>query len=978
MKKLTLFLVLFLFTCFSIKAQNRNIEERTFMNLDSALAFPDAVQHLILNDRTLNSIEGIGKLKNLKTLEIYNAPLKDIPAELSQLASLKKITINFCPEINWNNAFHFIDSLTSLEVLVLRNNNITDFPATVSDLKLLKHLDLSGNNIAEFPATIKNFKELEELVILDNPNMSYSQRGNNFNGLKKLKNVYFTVNENNIDLLGAFPSVEELELFGEIKEELPDLKNLNKLKHIRLNNIMTSNYSSLFRKLATAPALEKLSVINDSLSVLPSEINLLENLELLYVQGKMFSTLFQSECTLPELKTIILNQSDSLDFKGLVNNVYRLKKLKNIDLRYNSITEIPENINLLSHRLELNLANNNISNLNKKITKMRNLNRLVLTYNPLNDYQVLSFRSYMPWCKIEFNLSGSYYRTVDKINNTSTFERLFSGAVSKERQRLDSERGDTLFFRNAFTLQIPPFAFLLPNGLVFKGKVDIDIEQYTNPAEIYASGLPMFIKTGDSTVALQSGGMFTIKAFGDSIELQPNPENLITVNIASVNQNPEMNIYSLSDNGWQQTGTMAPPKVLNERPTPPVFPSYESSKPVNFFELGNYLMTTEGKYDIAPNESQFYSVHHPSIFIKTDIDSEANKTFRLRPYLTESQENTPNLRSNSNDNYPEMSVLTHYIWKVVGYDSQNDFEVIKGVRTSEQSCFFTIQNIELSYDSTFLNLNLRIVDSLGISNEVVSAKPIYAIRDEEEIKKLNAKLVQNYFLNIQQRVALWERQDSLCLSRNFDLEAKIDKMELLKRNYTYRYDRTATLSNSLFANDLADYMADSAAYYQSEEFKEQKEIYEREYAEYLNLNRAWLIATNARFNNSTANVAVRNFALENFGTINCDYFYRVQQPQIISSSFTDNDGNLLTYVKAIIFNESAVNFIEYGAGQSIQYDSQAVNSLLLILEDDKIAFISKANFPKINAEPEVKASIYDLNSMTFSTFIADVFSGTAK
>ncbi len=985
MKKLTLFLVLFLFTCFSIKAQNRNIADSTFVSLDAALTVPDLVQHLVLQDDTLSNLDGIGQLINLKTLDIYNSAFKEIPQEISQLQNLKSLFITSCSEINWNEAFNSINTLTSLEVLILKNSNITEFPETVTDLVNLQHLDLSGNKITEFPTAIKNFTELKEIIILNNPNLRYSSEDNTFDALEKINNLHFTINEHNIKLLGAFSSIEELVISGEVKGELPEMNHLEKLKTIKLNDVHSPNYDSLFMMLAEAPALEKLLIYSDSLSFLPEKLNSLENLQTLFLQGKSFTSVVEDWCTLPNLKTISLNQSEVFNFEEFISNVAGLKKLDNINLKNNQISTIPDNIVLLNNKLDINLAENSINDLPKALTRMKNLKWLNLTNNPLKDNLVLTFMSYMPWCEIEFNLSPEYYQTETLVNNTSVFERIFRGEVQKNTLLIDAQQGGTIFSDDGITLKVKPNSFLLPDGTVYDKEVRIEIQQYSNPAEIFASGIPMFINDGDTTVALQSGGMLTFNAFADTIQLSPNPENLIDVYIPSLNRNTNMNLYRLSNNGWQQINTVAPPLILNGSPVAPEYPSFKGSLPPRIFNRHNYFTRPGSIFNLERRDTMFFKTSHLDVFVKTTINSEPNKTFMFFPnYRSPEQYSTQIFRANEGNAYPELNVLTRYTWKVVGNDAENIFKIIKqvqayrGDQNSALNNYFRINGIELSEDSTYLKFDIKVVENRGEINRQLDCRPVYSTNSVEEIKNQNIELVSSYYELREQRLELWKQNDSLCMVQNFEIEKIKNRTLFMKNNYSYNFAETQMVFDSLYDVAVQQYYIDSVNYYQSDEFMVAKEAYDIALAQYEIENRAWEARYTKILENREVEIALRSFALQNFGTINCDYFYRVARPQIITSKFIDAEGNLITFQKAILFNESAVNYIEYPAGQEIKYDSQAVNSILLLLDDQKIAFVNRSEFRSINFTDEVVAEIYDLNNMTFSAFITDVYYGQSK
>ena len=57
----------------------------------------------------------------------------------------------------------FFDGFDNLEVLVLDNNNLTEIPESITNIRTLKYLYLFGNRIKSIPHHIKNLENLEFL-----------------------------------------------------------------------------------------------------------------------------------------------------------------------------------------------------------------------------------------------------------------------------------------------------------------------------------------------------------------------------------------------------------------------------------------------------------------------------------------------------------------------------------------------------------------------------------------------------------------------------------------------------------------------------------------------------------------------------------------------------------------------------------------------------------------------------------------------
>jgi len=94
-------------------------------------------------------------------------PLRDLPKELFQITTLKKLRLGkraaklevLPPEIG---------QLTHLVSLDLSNNNLSSLPAELGRLTQLTSLDLSGNKLSSLPSALQNLKALQMLDLRGN------------------------------------------------------------------------------------------------------------------------------------------------------------------------------------------------------------------------------------------------------------------------------------------------------------------------------------------------------------------------------------------------------------------------------------------------------------------------------------------------------------------------------------------------------------------------------------------------------------------------------------------------------------------------------------------------------------------------------------------------------------------------------------------------------------------------------------------
>lgn len=102
---------------------------------------------------------------HLIELEIISCKLEDIPKDIHNLLSLKKLILdkNLIRQIDFN-----ISELTNITVLSLNDNDFDYFPETLCSLKNLEELYLECNRLKILPNEIKNLSNLRILSLRDN------------------------------------------------------------------------------------------------------------------------------------------------------------------------------------------------------------------------------------------------------------------------------------------------------------------------------------------------------------------------------------------------------------------------------------------------------------------------------------------------------------------------------------------------------------------------------------------------------------------------------------------------------------------------------------------------------------------------------------------------------------------------------------------------------------------------------------------
>lgn len=107
----------------------------------------------------------IGKLINLRVLQLDTNELRSLPKEISLLHSLERLSLsnNFLEALP-----HGLSRLRKLRSLHMANNRFEAFPLEVCEVESLEFLDLSDNHLVTIPDTISSLVNLRTLLLCYN------------------------------------------------------------------------------------------------------------------------------------------------------------------------------------------------------------------------------------------------------------------------------------------------------------------------------------------------------------------------------------------------------------------------------------------------------------------------------------------------------------------------------------------------------------------------------------------------------------------------------------------------------------------------------------------------------------------------------------------------------------------------------------------------------------------------------------------
>ena len=259
------------------------------------------------------------------------------------------------------------EKLPNIKRLDLSNNNFTSLPDSIGDFIQLEELDASNNQLEKLPKSIGDLSALKKLNLANN----------------SLKRLPTSIRK--ITSVGMSSSLKRLDLTNNDLKRIP----WNLGDDMRFGGLILDNNSNL---LPVSRALEA------STHILPTVVlNILIKHELTkrrikaHKMGGVHEFEIEERISAAE-KGHINSTYKYLDLSGLnltnekvaqlIPRIAKISDLKSLDLSSNNLTELDENIGMLTQLLEeLHLGNNAFKILPESIGNLRNLGYLGLSVN---------------------------------------------------------------------------------------------------------------------------------------------------------------------------------------------------------------------------------------------------------------------------------------------------------------------------------------------------------------------------------------------------------------------------------------------------------------------------------------------------------------------------------------------------------------------------------------------------------------------
>lgn len=241
------------------------------------------VRTLVINNRYLNEMPRVWKIRKLDTLNISRNRLTSLPR---QMKKLKHLTAFYA---DYNRLTHDITwyPLPQLKKLSLISNRLEILPPAIGQYRSLISINVAGNKIAQVAPEIARLQQLRQIILY----------GNQLTALP--------------DCIFDLQALEELDVYmnqiTEVPEKISRLKNLTHL-YLSFNRI-----EKLPESIAQLQHLKGLYAHRNRLSQLSDSYAALQNLEVLRVQENRLSIFPNFILQLPNIREVNVAQNQLSD-----------------------------------------------------------------------------------------------------------------------------------------------------------------------------------------------------------------------------------------------------------------------------------------------------------------------------------------------------------------------------------------------------------------------------------------------------------------------------------------------------------------------------------------------------------------------------------------------------------------------------------------------------------------------------------------
>ncbi|MCU0438232.1 MAG: PDZ domain-containing protein [Raineya sp.] len=380
----------------------------------------------------------VGNTENIEELDLAGKKFKQFPKQVLKFKNLKKLDLsaNAITSVPEN-----IGELKNLEILYLSDTDIKTLPDEIGELKKLKVLNISQTSIIKLPKGIGNLKNLEEFYL--NGCKMLEQLPEGLKNLKKLRLLNMSHTESLFNEVLAQMHIEELEAVKCSDEKPVDFPEIiTSIKTLKKLNIGSNSFKGLPESFVNLKNLEELN-LDRSLGYFSSfpDLSSLKKLKKLVFSGNSWYTntpaplqsLIQNVFKITSLEELHLDRFGEekdifkeKEFDALLENLtydpkrqadikkrFKAQKEKNMfygtmwegKMRDKLTIEDLKGIGNLKKLRFLDLSFNGLEKLPEEVFKLKNIDFINFNYNKLGGD--IRKRLHQTFPKAQFDFSNN-------------------------------------------------------------------------------------------------------------------------------------------------------------------------------------------------------------------------------------------------------------------------------------------------------------------------------------------------------------------------------------------------------------------------------------------------------------------------------------------------------------------------------------------------------------------------------------------
>lgn len=420
----------------------------------------------------------------------------------------------------------FIETLTSLEHLSLRNCNLDIIPIEISALKNLKTLDLSGNQLRFLPFSLKELNQLENLNVSNN----------------KLDSLGFQI--------GRLNALKEIDLSGNKRIDL----SAQNFQDVKLDVFKAIGVDVLPVSLKGNKSIRKLIIgdnVNSDLGGLIKDSTGIEEVFIYSEKRSEFGT-FVNDLKKSNVQTLAIG---SKRLKLLPSAISRLDSLKELEILKSPIKQLPSSFNQLQNLEKLTVDAPELKLLSSSINRLKQLKYLNIVNTNIDSIELKRIIKALPKTEIVYNPKLMGKSAVVEKENTPEID-INNIEFTKVEKRIDPKNNAVLNLSKGSVLSIPANAFVDEKGDLIEDSVVVKVKELNDPLSLFVEQVSLEVEGDNGSNRLAPTKTYLISATtsnNDSVFV--NPENKPVLSVPQ-KDNGDVYVFKVKKNKWNSQDSL--------------------------------------------------------------------------------------------------------------------------------------------------------------------------------------------------------------------------------------------------------------------------------------------------------------------------------------------------------------------------------------------------------------------------------------